>query len=248
MKPCSKCSLPFSLEAFVRNKNRKTGFESTCKSCRINQTKAKQAEDPEGFALAQAKRKHRYNRSIKGQLASKKNHQKFHEKELIYGREFYNKNREKRIANTKRWQQNNIHRVLANNKQYRLRQSKNPIYVFSSRIRTSLRKAWTGSKSKPTFQILGYTRDDLFNRLNPYLGNLCERCNLVILTLKNTHIDHIIPLVVAITNEDVVKLNQLVNLRLICWLCNQKKGNKIEQFNTSSGSVSSGTSGETSQC
>jgi len=44
---------------------------------------------------------------------------------------------------------------------------------------------------------------------------------------KNYEIDHIIPISLAKTENDVIRLNQLNNLRLICKNCNRNKRDKI---------------------
>jgi RNA ligase (TIGR02306 family) len=54
----------------------------------------------------------------------------------------------------------------------------------------------------------------------------------VVINLENSHIDHIVPLAQARTITDVISLNQLNNLRLICSKCNLKKGAKMDSTMT----------------
>jgi 5-methylcytosine-specific restriction endonuclease McrA len=207
---------------------RKSGY---CKPCRKAYTEEKKANDPEAFRSAQAKRKHRYNRSAKGKLASKRNHEKFKEHELEYGRKYYWKHRDERIANALRWNKSNPEKVRLQTKAYRKRNA------FSFRIRSSLRKHLL-RKTDHTFVLLGYTSAALREHLSKWLGRPCEICSQVVLTIENCHIEHIKPLALARCDADVVQLNQLANLRLLCKECNKKKEDFIEQFDASSGSIS----------
>jgi len=63
----------------------------------------------------------------------------------------------------------------------------------------------------------------LKNHLFKYIDNPCEDCGKIKLNLSNSNIDHILPISSSITIEDVLLLNQLSNLRLICIECNSRK-------------------------
>lgn len=78
---------------------------------------------------------------------------------------------------------------------------------LSRRMSEVLRKLRT-AKREPTLTLLGYTATDLHRHL--------ERQFLPGMTWQNRaqwHIDHIVPMSTASTIEDVVRLNQLPNLR-----------------------------------
>lgn len=78
-----------------------------------------------------------------------------------------------------------------------------------------------------TFESLGYTKEDAFKHLSPFLGKPCQMCKIIILNKANSQIDHIEPLCRAKTKADVIRLNQLINLRIVCKECNRKKGGKF---------------------
>jgi len=78
-------------------------------------------------------------------------------------------------------------------------------------------------KRKRTFEYLGYSNKDLFDHLKKFLQCPCVVCGLIFIEMNNSHIDHIIPVCVAKSEEDIIKLNQLYNLRLICKKCNLNK-------------------------
>ena len=84
---------------------------------------------------------------------------------------------------------------------------------------------------RPTIkEVLGYSSIELYEYLSKWLNKPCEDCNSVEITMKNHHIDHIIP-VSSVYGQDnveekIIALFNLENLRLICPTCNIKKGNR----------------------
>ena len=70
--------------------------------------------------------------------------------------------------------------------------------------------------------ILGIQPEEFISHFVKYIGNPCEVCNK---PYDGTfQIDHIEPRARAATEQDVLRLNQLDNLRVICRACNLKKG------------------------
>lgn len=88
-------------------------------------------------------------------------------------------------------------------------------------IRNSLKRGFT-TKSKKTIEILGCTFEEFKLHLE---SNFDESMNW---ENQGTywHIDHIIPISWAETEEDVYKLNHFTNLQPLYWLDNIKKSNK----------------------
>jgi hypothetical protein len=98
----------------------------------------------------------------------------------------------------------------------------------SSAVRRALKKLGQ-PKVVSTFKWLGYSPEELHVHLLRWIGKPCEEqsaCIGVIITLENSHLDHIRPQCSAKTVEDVKELNQLSNLRRICALCNFKKNDR----------------------
>lgn len=83
-------------------------------------------------------------------------------------------------------------------------------------------------KKHSTFDILGYSKLDLKDHLESFLDKPCRRCSNVILTIENSAVDHIIPRSWVRSHDDIVWVNQMKNLRLICWDCNRDKSDKLE--------------------
>lgn len=79
-----------------------------------------------------------------------------------------------------------------------------------------------------TFKILGYDKCKLREHLMKFVGKVCLYCKETTVTLTNGSIDHIIPSSLARTRDDVIRLSQLDNLRLICLPCNLKKNDSFQ--------------------
>lgn len=107
----------------------------------------------------------------------------------------------------------------------RERRKNDPLFVLKSRITCNLRSSlkFIGvKKCKASFDILGYTPEELYRHI--------ERCFSKGMTWDNRskwHIDHIIPLSTAKTEDDLIRLNQLSNLRPMWAMENIKKANKV---------------------
>lgn len=101
-----------------------------------------------------------------------------------------------------------------------------PVFRFRKNLRRRMQLSFRKYgivKGGKTFQILGYSPQDLHDKLSSYIDKLCEYCDVSTITLTNSVIDHIVPICSATSKEEIVKLNQLDNLRLICRHCNAVK-------------------------
>lgn len=140
---------------------------------------------------------------------------KWRDKNKNYINEYRDKNREEL---NKKW------REYTKN-----RKSKDPIYKFSFNTRRLIGNSFkrgknTFKKNKKTEEILGCTIEFFID----YMLNLCP----IGITLKDFgqygyHIDHIIPISVAETEEDIIKLCHYTNLQPLWWEDNLQKSNKI---------------------
>ena len=117
-----------------------------------------------------------------------------------------------------------LERVLANRMRQRQRRMSDPALAMQARLsrlhRLALAKVGA-IKTSPTFEQLGYTVDEFITHL--------ERQFLPGMSWDNMdrwQIDHIVPSSEAKTVEDVVRLNQLSNLRPMWAEDNNKKKNK----------------------
>jgi hypothetical protein len=89
-------------------------------------------------------------------------------------------------------------------------------------LRRSLRKVNAG-KDRRTFDLLGYTPCDLARHMERQFVRGMGWDNF-----GKWHIDHIVPISTADTKDDVVRLNQLSNLRPLWREANLAKLDKRE--------------------
>lgn len=121
------------------------------------------------------------------------------------------------------WSVKNKNRHSANIKRYR---DKQPLNDIKERVRRLVGAALIGMgkrKSQKTIEIIGCSKEEF--------GIHIERQFLKGMTWCNRgewHLDHIIPLSAAKTEEDVIRLNHHTNLRPLWALDNMKKRDKVE--------------------
>ncbi len=240
-KICTKCKEEKIFTLFSKNKKSKTGYGSVCKDC-VNkqQNEPKYVEyrkkrlenrkqDPIICAQDKEKKKgylSKYRRSDKYKIYKEKNKEIIKEKTSIRGKEWYKKNKKRNAERGRKWRKQNPEKYAVLQHRSWIAIKSDTLKLFSSRIRTSLRKAFRKNKitkEGTTFGLLGFSGNELNNHLKILLNTACCLCKVVILTLENSNIDHIIPIASASSKEEILKLNQLSNLRLICAGCNLNK-------------------------
>lgn len=234
MKKCSKCKLYKNNDLFVIEKWKKDNRKELCIQCfdgirqKISQKRKTKIATPDGRAERDEYiiQKRNYRHTLEGQIKEKQYRENRKEKQKEYERKYYQNNKEFFKNKSLEWSKNNPEKKkVQRNKQNKKRQL-NPVHNFHDRIRKRLIRVLNDiglKKESRTQDILGYSAKELFNYLSKYIGQLCEDCKLIIIDKQKCQIDHIIPIGSAKTKEDVIKLNQLNNLRLICSSCNLNK-------------------------
>lgn len=110
----------------------------------------------------------------------------------------------------------------------RNRKQKDALYKMKTQIRNVILKSFKRkryNKMNNTEIILGCTYIEFYQHLlNTYKSNYGIEWN----EKTNVHIDHIIPLSTAKTEEDVIKLCKYTNLQLLNATDNMKKGSKMD--------------------
>lgn len=205
-KVCTKCNLEKNLTEFNKMSKVKCGVRSYCRECQKIETKKYKSENKEKIK--------QYNTKWN------KENQEYYKK---YFEEYYSVNYEREKERKKTWHRNN--KEYANNYQKR-RKKQDVLFRIISQMRNSVNR-YLKYRSKHTFDIVGCTPQELKEHLEKrfVVGMSWENKNL-------WHIDHIIPLSSAKTEEELYKLCHFTNLQPLWAEENLKKSNKIlvEQF------------------
>jgi hypothetical protein len=147
------------------------------------------------------------------------------------GKIWREKNKESIQNKIKNWEKKNYQKIRdRKNKRVKERRKEDPIFYLMNKIRCRLRKyliTLNITKKNRTFDIVGCTPQEVKEHLEKQfvVGMSWENKNL-------WHIDHIIPLSSAKTEEELYKLCHFTNLQPLWAEENLKKSNKIlvEQF------------------
>ena len=227
-KVCSKCDIKKDICEFGKLKSSKDGYRYFCKKCRNNIEKTY-----EGGNVSERKKKWRNNNKekIKNHYQETKqtilDYQKKYREENLgkikeRGKKYYNTNKKEILDKNKIYRKNtkNIRNI------YESKKKKNdPIYSLLCGMRSRLcnyLKMCGITKRNKTFDIVGCTPEFLKEYLEKQFidgMNWDNRCEW--------HIDHIIPLSSAKTEDELYKLCHYKNLQPLWAEDNLKKSNKI---------------------
>jgi hypothetical protein len=141
--------------------------------------------------------------------------------------EYYKKNKEKKSIKGKEYRAKNREKINARQRVLREKYITNPVY----KIRYSLKERVRGflklrnlTKRNKTFEMVGITPAELKEYLEKQFKDEMSWDNY---GLHGWHIDHIIPISSAKTEEEIYKLCHYTNLQPLWAIDNIKKGNKI---------------------
>jgi hypothetical protein len=222
MKTCSKCKVEKPFEEFSKHKNRKDGLSSECKNC----NKIYREENKE--KIKEVSKKYFENNKKKllelGKQYRENNKEKLLEQKKIY----YKNNKEKILENNKKYYKINKEKVDSINKNYQKERKKiDPLFKFRGNVRSLVLGSFKRgknqfSKNAKTETILGCAIEEFRN----YIKSKFTKG----MTLENHgewHLDHIIPLATATTEEEIIKLNHYTNFQPLWAEDNLSKGDKI---------------------
>lgn len=226
MKQCSKCKQIKELNEFTNCHTSKDGKYSYCKLC----LKLWREKNKEEISI---RRKISYQENREDRLTQKQEYWLRNREWLkVKHREQYYANREAVLRQKKEYSQRpevKVQRRISSKTYVMKKYNSNPTYKFrhimSKNLRTAFRVIGASKGARRTLNILGYTGTDLYKHLSKFYDKPClGRCGTLLLENDKVEIDHIIPVTLSRTKEDVIKLNQLINLRLLCRNCNRRKG------------------------
>jgi hypothetical protein len=232
-KVCSKCGEEKSLEEFGKLSSSKDGFKYYCKKCNCLNYKIYREKYPD--KKKETSKKYRDENKDKWFLYYEKNKEIIKNRAKKYNnenreyvlkrkKEYYEKNKEKLKPSYKKYKNENKDK---RNEQERIKKQTDILYHLKSKVRCRLNvflKSRNITKRNQTFSIVGCTPEELKVHLET---QFTEGMTWGLLMEGKIHLDHILPLSSAKTEEEVYKLCHYSNLQPLWAEDNLKKGNKI---------------------
>lgn len=215
-KVCSKCNIEKSVEEFGKSKSSKDGLLYCCKKCNNERGKKYRKENPEKILEQQRKW-----RSENPEWVIKR-HRRYRNKNRKKVNEFRKKWLEKNPEKIKEYRENHKDRKREKRKE---RRESDPLFNIVNRVRCRLHKYLKLNditKTNKTFDIVGCTPTSLKEYLEKQFKDGMSWKNR-----SEWHIDHIIPLSSAETEEELYELCHYTNLQPLWAEENMKKSNKI---------------------
>lgn len=215
-KVCKKCNIEKDVYEFGKLKVSKDGLMYSCKECNNKKCVEYRKNNPQKI-LEQQKNWRDKNPEVVYKRF-KKWRENNREKHNEIKRNWYNKNPEKR----KEYRENYKPRKHEQRKE---RRDSDPVFNLTNRMRSRLRKYLTIhniTKRNKTFDIVGCTPEFLKEYLEIQFTEGMTWDNR-----SDWHIDHIIPLSSAKTEDKLYELCHYTNLQPLWAEDNLKKSNKI---------------------
>jgi hypothetical protein len=229
MRVCKGCELEKNIEDFPHSKGKPNS--RYCKKCfyikyRDTSIKCSRKYYNENKDSCIKKSKE-YRDENKDQLKeSKKKYYESNKEHMIYKNSIYCKNnRERRNELARKNYHQNNHKDRKN-EYVKEKLDTDPFFKLKFNIRSLIRNAFKRGftdKSKKTVEILGCSFDEFKLHIESQFDENMNWENQG----SYWHMDHIIPISSAETEEDVYRLNHYTNFQPLYWLDNIRKGDKL---------------------
>jgi len=231
MKVCTECNTKKELSEFGKHKKGKYGVNSKCKACRVEIGRKYRLNNPEKKKAAALK--YYYNNTDKVNKYREENKEKL--KKLT--KRWVENNKERSNEIKLKWALNNKEKIKIKNKDYRdknrdlinekrrLKRYNNSLYRMSLNLRNRTWYAFRDSnwsKKSSNKELLGCDFETAHTHLEKQFTKGMSWNNY-----GEWHIDHIIPLASAKTEEELIKLFNYTNLQPLWAIDNLSKGAKI---------------------
>lgn len=238
-KMCSKCLIEKDFCDFHKHKGTNDGYYTICKICRKPISEKYFKENKELINIRRSKKYYENHKEnlIKDRKRIKNEREKRLESSKIYyavnkdkvkeyQKKHYELNKENYIKRAKVWRDNNKERSnLLVNVRNKIRKKEDVLFKLKTKLKTdiyiSLKRK---KKSKTLEQIIGLSLTEYKKHIENQFEDWMSWDNW---GLHTWHIDHIIPLSSAKTEEEVYLLWNYTNLRPLSANENLKKGNKF---------------------
>lgn len=142
-----------------------------------------------------------------------------------YNRSYYSANAERLKKESKVYRETNKEKCSAMAKNYRRnRKTVDPVYALTLKIRSNINvKIWSNgyTKKSRTHEILGCSYSDFKSHIENKFSPGMDWSNH-----GEWHLDHIVPVATAETEDDLIRLNHHTNFQPLWAIENLKKGAK----------------------
>lgn len=209
-KKCSKCGVVKEICEFHKHPTSKLGVRGVCKMCRLL--------EKEKNKLYREKNKEKIK--IKNNLWLENNPNYMKEYQQKYNIE----NREKINQKLKKWRYKNSEDLLPKLRILKKEKYDNDLnFKLKHLLRARINKIVKYNRNRSSIEILGCNIDDFKKYIENNFKNGMTWDNY---GYYGWHIDHIIPLSSATSDEDLIKLCHFTNLQPLWASDNLKKSNK----------------------
>lgn len=237
MKKCSKCLERKGLDEFYNKTSSPDGKMGVCKACRKAYDKKRYEEKKDDIQKSNRdrwrKNKERYK--IAQSAWRERNRDRMNELD----RQRYFRNREENMAKRREWYRKNREKILEEKKVY-----------FQENKKSIAKKRWKAIKSCPTrrisdavrkrttlaFKNFGYRKNSItseiigcdWEKLKDHIESQFEE-GMTWGNYGEWHVDHIVPLASASTEQEILSLCHYTNLQPLWAKDNLSKGGKMPE-------------------
>jgi hypothetical protein len=215
LKKCTICKTDKSLSLFSKDKSRGDGLSPKCKQCCILKNNQFKSQNPQYHSQWYLNNK---DKVIETSYVWRENNKEKWDSYVIE----YNKTVSK--EKVKQWMKDNNYHM----KKYYSNPNERLHKALSSAILKSVKNVGV-VKNQPTLEIIGLKSWDIFKEYieNQFEPNMTWDNHGIGKNNTTWHIDHIKPISLATTLEEVKKLNHYTNLKPMWGSDNIRKSNKV---------------------
>jgi len=227
MKKCTKCGVEKPLTEFHNNKSGKDGKLAQCKACKA-EYREQHYSNPDNVKIRrEGQKKYREDNKDLVRERNRKYKEKNPDKVSAWAKKHYASHRDEVCAKRSAREKKPETRRKRNARTAEYLAS-NPVADFKYKTRQMLNKAYSRTGVAKTTKALDILGCD-FEFLKYWLElTFVENYAIDIEDDMEIHLDHIIPLSTAKTEEDVIRLNHYTNLQWLLATDNFSKGERLD--------------------
>jgi len=232
-KTCKTCGIEKSLSEFYKDRKYKNTqyYQSNCKSCLAKERK-EYYDNPKNKEAILARRRERYADKNKEEIVAKRKEYYAKKREVIltrqkeYRADPKNKEKQKKYRAQYNADPKNRKKIsVQKTKRDKERRQSDPLYKLKHNTRSLISRSITNAgfkKNSKTHKILNCSFEEFMSHLEKQFNSGITWENY-----GKWHLDHIVPVSLASTEEEIIKLNHYKNFQPMWGPENNSKSNKI---------------------